>query len=66
MNLKVMDRKGIVVGTWTRGETFTALPNDVIEVNGMGVAKFKGKILNLPAEMRSKLLASKRLVEVAS
>ena len=58
--LRVLDRS-IPVGTWKRGEVINLRGGDVITSNG-GPFVFRGKVLNLSAEVVERLLAKKRLV----
>ena len=56
----VTDRKGVVVGTWTRGEVFNLRAGDTITFNS-GIPTFRGKVLNLPVEVQTKLVNAKRV-----
>jgi hypothetical protein len=61
-SLYVTDRKGVVVGSWKRGEVFTVLSGDSIIINSSGIATYKGVVLNLPVNVRQKLVAARRVV----
>lgn len=59
--LTVSDRKGIVVSSWTRGDVFTLKVGERIKVNPNGAWVAAGKVLNVPADVQSKLLAHGRV-----
>ena len=59
--LSITDRKGVVVGTWKRGETFLLRCGDHIKLNNMGVASYNGKLLNLPMAVREALIKHGRI-----
>lgn len=61
-SLRVTDRKGVVVGTWKRGEVFTLRVGDRITVNTNGTPFFNGKLLNLSTEVQTKLVNARRVV----
>lgn len=63
--LLVTDTRGIVVGTWKRGETFTVRLGDQITFNTNGAPTFRGKLLNLPSTVTEKLITSKRVKVMA-
>jgi len=61
-SLYVTDRKGVVVGSWKRGEVFAVRSGDSIAINPSGIATYRGVVLNLSAEVRQKLVAARRVV----
>lgn len=60
--LRVISRSPVVVGTWVRGEVFSLRSGDSISVNPSGIPMYKGKVLNLPAEVQRKLVVARRVV----
>lgn len=60
-SLRILDRKGIVVGTWVRGEVFNLRAGDRITFNPSGVPMYRGKILNLSADVQNRLVVARRV-----
>jgi len=60
-SLRVLDRRGVVVGTWVRGEVFTVRAGESISINPSGVPTFRGKVLNLPSDVQRKLVVARRV-----
>jgi hypothetical protein len=60
--LRIISKNSVIVGTWKPGEVFRLRAGDNIALNQCGVPMFRGKILNLSADVQRKLVDSRRAV----